>query len=63
MGKRKPALLPLDEASARWVAEIIGPHSAAARALKEMEGRRARGEDVRLYEAPGTIIVGPSIRA
>lgn len=35
-----------DEQLARMTAAILGPYSAAARALDEMESRRAAGEDM-----------------
>ena len=61
MGKRKDALAPISVESVLRVAEIFGRHSAAAKALDELLVRRARGEDVCLYEAPGCLVVGPVI--
>lgn len=52
-----------DEERARKVAYIIGPQSATARALAELERRRKAGEDVCLYRVGCTLIVGPPVRS
>lgn len=62
MSRRKRMDLSLyPEDSARRVAAIIGPHSAAALALGELASRRASGEAVSLFRATGGyLVVGPS---
>jgi hypothetical protein len=57
--KQGTVLIPYDEAQAQKVAKIMGESSACATALREMERRRANGEDVHLWWAASTIIVGP----
>lgn len=47
----------IDEKLVRITAAIIGPHSAAEKAIKEAERRRANGETVRFLQARGVLIV------
>lgn len=56
---RKVVMERFDEARAREIANIIGPSSAVALALDQMERRRADGEDVYLWLCGGSILVGP----
>lgn len=59
-------LKPFDEATAKHVADIIGPSSGAAKALRELHERRAAGEQVALYRDARdshTLWVGPDHRA
>lgn len=46
----------------RRVAGIIGPSSAAAAALTDLERRTAEGEDARCYQIGQTFVVGPAIQ-
>jgi uncharacterized protein with PhoU and TrkA domain len=55
--RRKIALA--DEESVRQIALIIGPCSAADRALAELDMRRNAGEDVVIYQTPSGWVVGP----
>jgi len=48
-----------DEQLARITANVIGPSSAAAKALETLERRRAAGEDVVIFERKSTWWVGP----
>lgn len=41
------------------VAHIFGDESAAAQALSEYERRLADGENVKIFQADGVLIVGP----
>ena len=45
----------------RRVAKIIGPGSAAAHALGEMDARRREGQDPHAYWTGTTIIIGPNL--
>lgn len=55
-----PNPLPiLDEAFVRRVAHIIGPNSAAAKAIEERDRRRAAGEDAVILQGDGCLLVGP----
>jgi hypothetical protein len=47
----------LSEDVLRRQASIIGPHSAAARALEEIKRRRADGQDVEVVRCGSTIMV------
>ena len=58
MGK-DPYMIPVSEDEARRIADIIGPFSAAARALKDVARRRAEGEDVMIYRSLSLWLVGP----
>ena len=53
------AMEPIKEAVVRRVAEIMGPSSAAARAVRDFEDRQANGENVGFYHESRTWIVGP----
>lgn len=48
---------PISEETVKGVAQICGPHSAAARALANAEQRRAAGEEVAFFKCRGVIIV------
>lgn len=52
-----------DEQLARITANVIGPSSAAAKALESLERRRAAGEDVVIFERKSTWFVGPRPQA
>lgn len=54
-------VVEVDEALLRRVARIVGPSSAAAAALAELERRRARGERPKCYRQGTTFFVGPAI--
>lgn len=56
------AMEPFDPNVALKIAEIIGPSSAAAKALVELTERLARGEDVGLFKRGAAFIVGPSVK-
>ncbi len=45
----------------RRMATIMGPGSAAAKAVQDYEARTAAGEDVAFYKAPSTLLVGPRV--
>lgn len=48
----------ISEAVVRTAAQICGPHSAAAQALRNAEQRRAAGQEVTFYRGKGSIFVG-----
>ena len=48
---------PISEEVVKGTADICGPHSAAARAIKDAEERRAAGEEVAFFRERGSIIV------
>lgn len=48
---------PIDETIGRTTAEICGPHSAAAQAIREAEQKRAAGQVVRFFKAKNSIFV------
>ena len=48
---------PISEETVKGVADICGPHSAAAKALKDAGERRARGEEVAFFQSRSSIIV------
>ena len=50
-------MIEISEEVVRGTAEICGPHSAAARAVKDAETRRAAGEAVRFFQTRNCIIV------
>jgi hypothetical protein len=56
---RPAVLVPYDEKQAQEVARIVGPTSAVALALSELERRRAAGEDVYLWWVASSVVVGP----
>lgn len=60
MSEPRP-LHPASEEQARLVAGIIGPGSAHARALRELDRRREAGEEVYLYRSGPVVVVGPSL--
>jgi hypothetical protein len=41
------------------VADVIGPESGAAKALEEFKSRKVKGEDVAIYIAESSWIIGP----
>jgi len=50
--------LPLiSEEVVKTTADILGPHCAAAQALKDAERRRAAGETVEFFKADHSIVV------
>jgi len=54
---------PISEEILRRLASIVGPHSAAADALRDAESRRARGEHVEFFKDRNSIIVRGSTPA
>lgn len=58
-------LIEVADETARQVARILGPQSAAAMALADVERRRAGGEDACIYERHtrngNSYVVGPRI--
>ena len=48
---------PISEEAVKGVAQICGPHSAAAQAIANAEQRRAAGEEVAFFKSRGIIIV------
>lgn len=52
-----------DEELARKSAHILGASSAAARALEELDRRRAAGETVEIFNYRKSWIVGPPLEA
>jgi hypothetical protein len=55
-------LRPYMEENLRRAAHIFGPSCAAAKALSDLEARRAVGEQPAIYlDQRGSIIVGPQI--
>lgn len=48
-------------ANARKVAHIVGPESAAAKAVAEYDRRVAAGEDVDIIQMKGSLLVGPPV--
>jgi hypothetical protein len=57
--RRKFEMLPYDEEQAQRIADIVGPSSAAAKALAQLQRRRSDGEDVYLWIVENAILVGP----
>jgi len=49
----------VDEGAARRVADIVGPSSAAKRALEQLAARRLAGEDVVLLKSGRMFFVAP----
>lgn len=47
----------ISETLVRTTADICGPHSAAAQALKNADERRAAGQEVKFYRGKGSIFV------
>jgi hypothetical protein len=56
---KRAQLTPCSPDIARRVAKIIGPYSAAAMALAELDARTERGENVSLYTSGNSFVVGP----
>lgn len=57
---RRMEELPID--TLVRIARVVGPSSAAARALKEINERRARGEEnIACYRYGATLLVGPRV--
>ena len=56
---RSPGLMDCQEHLARILASKTGKQSSAAKALAELDGRRAHGERVCIFPARGVWIVGP----
>lgn len=52
-------LLAAEEDAARRVAHIVGPSSAAAKAIAELERRRAAGERAYVLRHKQSWLVGP----
>ena len=50
-------LKPVAEKLVQMVAEILGPHSACAMALKDADRRRAAGETVEFFQSGSDILV------
>lgn len=48
---------PIEEKIVRTTADICGPHSAAAQAIKDAEQKRAVGKEVEFFRTENTIIV------
>ena len=48
---------PVEEKIVRTTADICGPHSAAAQAIKDAEQKRAAGKVVEFFKTGNTIIV------
>ena len=63
MSGRERVLTPYCEETVERIAKIMGPHSAAASALKDMESRRKAGERVMIYRSRQDWFVGPDYRA
>lgn len=57
--KANEILYPFDESVAKRIARVVGPSGAFALALAELDRRRASGEDVYLFCASSTLVVGP----
>lgn len=65
MNAPTPTSEPLDiarERLARRSAHILGPSSAAHKALAELDRRRLAGEDVAIFYLGTTWFVGPPLR-
>ena len=62
MAKRSPPpIKQADEAAIRRAAGILGESSAAARAIGDLDARRAAGEDASIYQQGAVLLVGPRI--
>lgn len=48
---------PITEEAVRGTAEICGPHSGAAQAIRDAEAKRAAGLEVAFFKTRGGIIV------
>ena len=49
------------EETIRRTAKILGPSSAAAKAVADLEARRASSEDAVIYQRGAFLLVGPRI--
>lgn len=54
---RTSQLEPISEAAVTATAQILGPNSATAQALKDAERRRVAGETVEFFRAGNSIVV------
>ena len=61
MAEPKTVMEQVDESIVQMTARIMGPSSAAAKAIDDFETRTAAGENVAFHHAPRTWIVGPVI--
>ena len=52
-------VIEADEAVIRRTASIMGPSSASARAIEDLETRRTKGEDAVIYQRGSVLLVGP----
>jgi hypothetical protein len=59
MADRVQEQLAAEEDAARRVAHIVGPNSAAAQAIEELERRRAAGEKAYVLRVKRSWVVGP----
>lgn len=57
---RSPGLMKCQEHLARTLASKVGKQSSAARALAQLDERRAHGEPVCIFPDRGEWIVGPA---
>ena len=57
---RSPSLMRCEEHLARTLAQRMGAQSSAARALTELDQRRAKGEQVCIFPFRGEWLVGPA---
>ena len=57
---RSPSLMKCQEHLARTLASKVGKESPVARALAELDERRAHGEPVCIFPDRGEWIVGPA---
>lgn len=48
---------PISEQIVRTTADICGPHSATAQAVRDFEMKRAAGIDVQFFKVRGAIVV------
>jgi hypothetical protein len=58
-GQEPKTLVPYPVEMAERIAHIMGPSSAAAHALRELERRRAFGEKAALFLIGKSFVVGP----
>jgi hypothetical protein len=61
--KTTKKLRPVTVDHLRRIANIMGPASAAAKALGDMDARRRAGQDPRAYWTGTTILIGPALDA
>lgn len=48
---------PIEEKIVRATADICGPHSAAAQAIKDADQKRGAGKEVQFFKTGNTIVV------